>query len=76
VPTVLAAALGVCFAWLISVQATRLAREGTLRLPDTPLPLAMFGYALGVALLVALVSSLAPLQRIRRMDLASVLAGR
>lgn len=76
VPTVLAAALGMCFAWLISVQATRLAREGTLRLPDTPLPLAMFGCALGVALLVALVSSLAPLQRIRHLDLASVLAGR
>lgn len=75
-PTFLAAALGMCFTWLISVEVTRLAREGTLRLPDTPVPVAMFGYALGVALLVALVSSLAPLQRIRRLDLASVLAGR
>ena len=76
VPTILAAALGMSCAWAISVQITRLAREGTLRLPDTPLPVAMFGYALGVALLVALVSSLAPLQRIRRLDLASMLAGR
>jgi ABC-type lipoprotein release transport system permease subunit len=75
-PTILAAALGMCFVWIISVEATRLAREGTLRLPDTPLPVALFGYALGAALLVALVSSLAPLQRIRRLDLASVLAGR
>ena len=75
-PTILAAALGMGFAWAISIEVTRLAREGTLRLPDTPLPVTMFGYALGVALLVALVSSLAPLQRIRRLDLASVLAGR
>lgn len=75
-PTLLAAALGMGFTWAISIEVTRLAREGTLRLPDMPLPAAMFGYALGVALLVALVSALAPLQRIRRLDLASVLAGR
>ncbi len=75
-PSVLAAGLGMGFAWAIGIQITRLAREGTLRLPDTPLPMAMFAYALGAALLVALVSSLAPLQRIRRMDLASILAGR
>ena len=61
---------------MISVEVTHLAREGTLRLPDTPLPVAMFGYALGVALLIALVSSLAPLQRLRRLNLAGVLAGR
>jgi putative ABC transport system permease protein len=75
-PTILAAALGMGFTWAISVEVTRLAREGTLRLPDMPLPVAMFGYALSVALLVALVSSLAPLQRVRRLDPASVLAGR
>lgn len=75
-PTIVAAALGMYFAWMIGLLVTRLAHEGLLSLPDAPLPLRLFGYALGAALLVALVSSLAPLQRIRRMDLASVLAGR
>lgn len=75
-PTVLAAALGMYFAWMIGLLMTRLAHEGSLNLPDTPLPVTLFGYALSAALLVSLVSSLAPLQRIRRLNLASVLAGR
>jgi len=76
VPTVLAALLGSALARVVSTLAARLAVKGVIDMPEMHGSLSAFALALGAALFIALVSTVAPLQRIRRMDVAAVLAGR
>ena len=75
-PTVLGALFGTGLAWLIGTAITRLSEEGKVRLPHVPIPIAVFGAALASALLIASLSAIVPLQRLKRMDLAAVMARR
>jgi ABC-type antimicrobial peptide transport system permease subunit len=45
-------------------------------MPEMRASLAAFGWALVAALLIALLSAVAPLYRLRRMDVAAVITGR
>jgi putative ABC transport system permease protein len=76
VPTVLAALIGSGLAIAVGAFVAHLAVKGTIDLPEMRASPAAFGWALAAALLIALLSALAPLQRIRRADVAAVVAGR
>jgi putative ABC transport system permease protein len=75
-PTMLAVLLGLALTFGVDALITRLAVNGVLNLPDMRVSPTAFGEALVAALLIALVSTLAPLQRIRHMDVAAVMAGK
>jgi putative ABC transport system permease protein len=75
-PTLLAALLGSAGGSAVSLVARRLAVKGVVNMPEMHLSVFAFALALAAALLISLVSIVAPLQRLRRMDLAAVLAGR
>ena len=75
-PTILAALLGSTLARLASTLAAHLAVKGVIDMPEMQGSLLAFALALAAALLIALVSTVAPLRRIRRTDLAAVMAGR
>ena len=75
-PTVLAALVGSALAQAVIVFVAHLAVKGTIHLPEMRASSAAFGWALAAALVIALVSAVAPLQRLRRMDVAAVVAGR
>jgi ABC-type antimicrobial peptide transport system permease subunit len=47
-----------------------------INMPEMGASPAAFGWALAAALLIALVSAVAPLHRLKRMDVAAVVAGR
>jgi putative ABC transport system permease protein len=76
IPTLLGALLGTGLAGLVGMQITRLSVQGKLRLPQVPIPISVFATALAVALLIAALSAIVPLQRLKRMDLAAVMARR
>src|SRR5438105_9599773 len=75
-PTVLAALIGGALARGVGAFLAHLAVKGVIDMPEMRASLAAFGWALAAALLIALVSALAPLYRLRRMDVAAVVAGR
>jgi len=76
VPTLLAALIGSALAQGVGAFVAHLAVRGVIDMPEMRASPAAFGWALVAALLIALVSALAPLYRIRRMDVAAVVAGR
>ena len=76
VPTVLAALIGSALARAVDAFATRLAIKGVINMPEMNTSLAAFGWALAAALLIALLSAVAPLYRLRHTDVAAVVAGR
>ncbi|HEV2702632.1 MAG TPA: ABC transporter permease [Steroidobacteraceae bacterium] len=76
IPTLLAAVLGATVATVVDAIVAHLALTGVINLPDIRPSSAAFGWALLVALLVALVSSVSPLGRLRRMQVGAVVAGR
>jgi putative ABC transport system permease protein len=76
IPTLLAAVIGGAIALAINVVVARLVTLGAINMPDLPLSPSTFGLALAAALAVALLSALAPLYRLRRIDVASAVAGR
>ena len=76
IPALTSALIGTALSWAIGFQITRLAREGALRLPPVPMPFGILASALAAALLIALLSTFVPLQRLRRLDLAAVMARR
>lgn len=76
VPTVLAALIGSVLAQGVGVLLAHLALKGVIEMPQMRASSAAFGWALAAALVIALVSAVAPLQRLRRMDVATVVAGR
>ena len=75
-PALLAAAIGGAFALGINAIVARLVIKGDINMPDVPLSLSAFGLALVAALAIALLSAIAPLYRLRRADIAAVIAGR
>jgi putative ABC transport system permease protein len=76
VPTVLAALIGSVLARAVDALVAHLAVKGVIDIPEVHASLAAFGWALAAALLIALLSAVAPLYRLRHMDVAAVMAGR
>ncbi len=75
-PTVLAALIGSALARGIGAFVAHLAVTGVIDMPEMRASSAAFAWALAAALLIALLSAVAPLYRLRRMDVAAVMAGR
>lgn len=75
-PTVLAALIGCVLAQGVGVFLAHLAVKGVMHIPEVRASPAAFGWALAAALLIALSSAVAPLNRIRRADIAAVVARR
>jgi putative ABC transport system permease protein len=76
VPTVLAALIGSLLAQGVGVFVAHLAVKGVVHMPEMRTSPAAFGWALAAALLIALLSAVAPLNRLRLVDVAAVVAGR
>src|SRR5581483_2011514 len=74
-PTILAALIGSALAQGVVALVAHLALKGTIDMPAMSASPAAFGWALAAALFTALFSAVAPLYRIRRTDVAEVLAG-
>jgi putative ABC transport system permease protein len=75
-PTALAALMGSVLAQGVGAFVAQLALKGTIHMPEMRASPAAFGWALAAALAIALVSAVAPLLRLRRTDVAAVVAGR
>ena len=75
-PTVLAAFIGSALARAVDTLVAHLAVTGVIDVPEVHASIAAFGWALAVALLIALLSAVAPLYRLRHIDVAAVMAGR
>jgi putative ABC transport system permease protein len=75
-PTVLAALIGSALARAVDALVAHLSVIGVIDMPEVHASFTAFGWALAVALLVALSSALAPLYRLRHFDVAAVMAGR
>jgi putative ABC transport system permease protein len=75
-PIVLAALIGGALARAADALVAHLADAGVINMPDVHASIASFAWALAVALLIALLSAVAPLYRLRHMDVAAVMAGR
>ena len=76
VPTLLAALIGSALAQGVGAFVAHLAVKGVINMPELRASTAPFGWAVAAALLIALFSAVAPLYRIRRTDVAAVIAGR
>ena len=76
IPALIAAVVGGAMALAISVLMARLVINGTVNMPEVPLSPSAFGLALAAALIIAVLSAIAPLLRLRRTDVAAVIAGR
>lgn len=75
-PTVLAALIGSALARAVDAFVARLAIKGVIDMPEVHASIGSFGWALAAALVVALLSAVAPLYRLRHTDVAAVVAGR
>ncbi len=75
-PTVLAALIGSALALGVGAFLAHLAIKGVIDMPEMRASPAAVGRALAAALLIALSSAVAPLYRLRRTDVAAVMAGR
>jgi len=75
-PTLLAALIGSALALGVSVFVAQLAIKGVVSMPEVRASLRAFGWAPAAALLIAMLSAVAPLYRLRRTDVAAVIAGR
>jgi len=75
-PTLLAALIGSALAWAVEAFVAHLAAKGLINMPGIHASVAAFAWALAAALLIALLSALAPLYRLRHTDVAAVVAGR
>jgi putative ABC transport system permease protein len=75
-PTVLAALIGSALARAVDALVGHLAIKGVIDMPEVHPSIAAFGWALAAALLIALVSAVAPLYRLQHTDVAAVVAGR
>ena len=76
IPTLLAALLGSVLARGVDALVAHLALTGIIEMPEMRASLAALVWALAAALLIALVSAVAPLYRLRHTDVAAVVAGR
>ncbi len=75
-PTVIAALIGSALAQGVGAFAAHLAVKGVIHMPDMRPSAVAFGWALAAALAITLVSAVAPLNRLRRMEVAAVVTGR
>jgi putative ABC transport system permease protein len=75
-PTMLAALIGSALALVVDAFVARLAIKGVIDMPEVHVSPAAFGWALAAALLIALASAVVPLYRLRKTDVAAVMAGR
>jgi putative ABC transport system permease protein len=75
-PTALAALIGSVLAQAVDVFVAHLAVKGVIDMPEMRASPAAFGWALAAALVIALLSAVAPLYRVRRTDVAAIMAGR
>ena len=75
-PALLAAVIGGALALGINAVVARLIISGAINMPDVPLSLSAFGLALLAALGITVLSAIAPLLRLRRIDVAAAIAGR
>jgi len=76
IPTLLAAVIGSVLARGVDTLVAHLALTGIIEMPEMRASLAAFVWALAAGLLIALVSAVAPLYRLRHTDVAAVVAGR
>lgn len=74
IPTVLAALIGGVLALGVDVFVAHLALKGSINMPEVHASLAAFGWALTAALAIGLLSAIAPLHRLRRTDVAAMIA--
>ena len=75
-PTLFAALIGSALALGVSALVAHLAIKGAVNLPETHASLPAFGWALAAALIIAFLSAVAPLYRLRHTNVAAVIAGR
>jgi putative ABC transport system permease protein len=75
-PIVLAVLIGSALARAADALVAHLADGGVIDMPEVHASIASFAWALAVALLIALLSAVAPLYRLRHIDVAAVMAGR
>ena len=75
-PTILAAMIGGALAQAVDAFVAHLAIKGVLDMPEVHASIASLGWALGAGLVIALLSAVAPLYRLRHTDVAAVVAGR
>ena len=75
-PTALAALIGGVLAQAVDAFVAHLAIKGVIDMPEMRASPAAFGWALAAALVIALLSAVAPLYRVRRTDVAAIMAGR
>lgn len=76
IPTLLAALVGSVLARGVDALVAHLALTGVIEMPEMRTSLVAFGWALAAAFLIALLSAVAPLYRLRHSDVAAVVAGR
>jgi putative ABC transport system permease protein len=76
VPPILAALIGSALARAVDAFVAHLTIKGVIDVPAVHPTTAAFGWALAAALLIALLSAVAPLYRLRHTDIAAVMAGR
>jgi putative ABC transport system permease protein len=75
-PTILAALIGSAVAPGVGMILSRLAIKGVINIPAVRASPAALGWALAAALLIALLSAVAPLHRLLRTDVAAMIARR
>jgi putative ABC transport system permease protein len=75
IPTLLAAFIGGAMASGVDALVAHLALTGVIEMPEMRSSLVAFGWALAAALLIALLSAVAPLYRLRHSEVAAVVAG-
>jgi putative ABC transport system permease protein len=75
-PTLLGALIGSALALGVSGFVAHLAIKGVVSMPVMRASAWAFGWALAAALFIAFVSAVAPLYRLRRTEVAAVIAGR
>jgi putative ABC transport system permease protein len=76
IPCIAGAVIGMGFAMLVTQLPTHYLPTDLGSLPKPTLSGGIFAFALACALLLALVSAVIPLQRLRRLSVANALAGR
>src|SRR5579871_205308 len=76
IPTLLAALIGGALAWAIDAVVAHLSLTGAIAFPETRATVSAFGWAIAAALVIALLSAVAPLHRLRRLDATAVITGR
>jgi ABC-type lipoprotein release transport system permease subunit len=75
-PAVAGAVIGTALARAVDGLISRLSAEIVRGMPHPTVSVGVLGWSVAAALAIALLSTTFPLRRIRRMDVAAVLAGK